>query len=90
MLAFLLLDVNCDAGLEVYGEVILKDGDLLNQAAYQCLIKLRDVSRLVLDEILQVADFCYCKNSHGLGKEQGNSQDCDIKFVFPVFHMNLL
>ena len=55
----LCLDVDCDAGLEIYGEVIIENGDLGNQAAGQRFVKLRDGGRLALDEILQVPDLLH-------------------------------
>lgn len=55
----LLLNINCDPGLEVHGEMSLKDSDLLNQAADQRLIKLRDGGRLAFDEILQFPDLLH-------------------------------
>ena len=50
----LCFDVDCDPGFEVYGEAVLENGDLLNQAADQRLIKLCDGDRLAFDEILQI------------------------------------
>ena len=55
----LCFDVDCDLGLEVYGEVSLEDGDLFNQAADQRLVKLCDGGRLALDEILQASDLLH-------------------------------
>ena len=52
----LCFDVNCDPGFEVYGEVILKDRDLRDQALDQRFVKLRDGAGLALDKILQVLD----------------------------------
>ena len=49
----LSLNINCDAGLEIHGEVILENGDLGNQAADQRLIKLCDGGGLLPDEILK-------------------------------------
>lgn len=39
----LCFDIDCDSGLEVNGEVILENGDLLNQTAYQRLIKFERI-----------------------------------------------
>ena len=54
--AFLCFDIDCDAGLEVYGEVVGEDGDLLDELFNQSLIKLRDVGFLTGDEVLQLLD----------------------------------
>ena len=50
--AFLCFDVDCDPGLEVHGEVVGEDGDLLDELFDQSLIKLCDVSFLSGDEVL--------------------------------------
>ena len=42
----------CDAGLEFHGEVIGKDGDLLDELFDQSLIKLCDVSFLLGDVLM--------------------------------------
>lgn len=55
-LCFLFFDINRNTGLEVYGEVVLENGDLLDQAADQRLIKLVDGAGLLFDEILQFPD----------------------------------
>ena len=55
----LCFDIDCDAGFEVHGEVVLVDCDLFNQAADQRLIKLRDGGVLAFDEILQVSDLLH-------------------------------
>lgn len=52
----LCFDIDCDSRLEIHGEAVLENGDFLNQAADQRLIKLRDGGRLAFDEILQVLD----------------------------------
>ena len=52
----LCINVDCDAGLEVDGEVILEDRDLGDQALDQHLVKLYDGGGLAFDEILQVLD----------------------------------
>ena len=48
--------VDCDAGLEFHGEVVGKDGDLLDELFDQSLIKLCDVGFLPGDEVLQLPD----------------------------------
>ena len=53
---FLCFDVDCDPGLEFYGEVVGEDGDLLDELFDQSLIKLCDVSFLSGDEVLQLLD----------------------------------
>ena len=55
----LCFNIDCDAGFEVYGEAILEDGDLFNQAADQRLIKLCDGEGLALDKILQIPDLLH-------------------------------
>lgn len=55
----LSLNINRNTGLEDHGEMILEDGNLLNQAADQRLIKLRDGGRLFLDKILQFTDLLH-------------------------------
>ena len=52
----LCFDFDGDSGLEVDGEVILKDRNLRDQALDQRLVKLRDGGGLLMDEILQVLD----------------------------------
>ena len=52
----LFFNIDCDSGLEVDGEVILKDRNLRDQALDQRLVKLRDGGGLLMDEILQVLD----------------------------------
>jgi hypothetical protein len=44
--AFLCFDIDCDAGLEFHGEVVVEDGDLLDEFFDQSLIKLCDVGFL--------------------------------------------
>lgn len=39
--------------------MIIENGNLCNQAADQCLVKLRDSGRLTFDEILQVPDLLH-------------------------------
>ena len=51
---FLCFDFDGDSGLEVDGEVILKDRNLRDQALDQRLVKLCDGGGLLPDEILQV------------------------------------
>lgn len=51
---FLCFDVDCDAGFEFHGEVVGKDGDLLDELFDQSLIKLCDVGFLPGDEVLQL------------------------------------
>jgi hypothetical protein len=53
---FLCLDVDCDSGLEVDGEMIFENSDLRDQALDQRLVKLRDGGGLLPDEILKVSD----------------------------------
>lgn len=55
----LCFDVDCDSGLEVDVEVILKDRNLCDQALDQCLVKLCDGGRLAFDEILQIPDLLH-------------------------------
>ena len=52
----LCFDVDCDPGLEFHGEVVCKDGDLLDELFDQSLIKLCDVGFLLGDEVLQLLD----------------------------------
>ena len=51
----LCFDFDGGSGLEVNGEVILKDGDPCDQALDQRLVKLRDGSGLLPDKVLQVS-----------------------------------
>ena len=48
--------VDCDAGFEFHGEVVGKDGNLLNEFFDQSLIKLCDIGFLPGDEVLQLLD----------------------------------
>ena len=59
--AFLCFDFDCKPGFEFHGEVVGKNGYLLDELFYQSLIKLRDVSFLFGDEALQLLD-----SVHGL------------------------
>ena len=59
--AFLGFDFDCKPGFEFHGEVVGKNGYLLDELFYQSLIKLRDVSFLFGDEALQLLD-----SVHGL------------------------
>ncbi len=52
----LCLNIDCNSGLEVDCEVILKDRNLRDQAFDQRLVKLCDGGGLLMDEILQVLD----------------------------------
>ncbi len=51
--AFLCFDVDCDTGLEFHGEVVGKNGNLLNELFDQSLIKLCNIGFLPGDEVLQ-------------------------------------
>ncbi len=55
----LFFDIDCNAGLEVHGEVVLEDGNLLNQAADQRLVKFGDGVGLLFYEILQLTDLLH-------------------------------
>ena len=54
--AFLCFDFDCDSGLEFHGEVVGKDGDLLDELFDQRFIKLCYVGFLLGDEVLQLLD----------------------------------
>lgn len=52
----LSFNIDLDAGLEFYDEVICKDGDLLNELFDQRLIKFCDIGFLPGNEVLQFLD----------------------------------
>lgn len=52
----LCFDVDCDPGLEFHGEVVLENGDLLDELSDQSFIKLCDVGFLSGDKVLQLLD----------------------------------
>ena len=52
----LTFNIDVYAGLEFHGEVILEDGDLLDELFDQSLIKFCDVGFLPGDEVLQFLD----------------------------------
>ena len=58
--AFLCFNVDCDAGLEFHGEVVVEDGNLLDKLFDQSLIKLCNVGFLSGDEVLQLGDAFLC------------------------------
>ncbi len=52
----LTFNVDCNAGLKFYGEVVGENGDLLDELIDQCFIELCDVGFLPGDEVLQLLD----------------------------------
>ena len=54
--AFLCFDVNCEAGLEFRGEVVVVNGDLLDQLSDEAFVEFGDFGLLTSDKILQLGD----------------------------------
>ncbi len=54
--AFLCFDVDCDPGLEFHSEVVVVDGDLLDELADEAFVELGDIGLLFFYELLQLGD----------------------------------
>lgn len=52
----LFFDIDCKPGFEFHGEVVVEDGNLLDEFFDQSLIKLCYVGFLLGDEVLQLLD----------------------------------
>ena len=54
--AFLCFDIDCNAGLEFYCEVVGEDGDLLYELSDKAFVKFGDAGLLLSDEFLKLGD----------------------------------
>ena len=54
--SLLCFDVNCEAGLEFHGEVVVVNGDLLDQLSDEAFVEFGDFGLLTTDEVLQLLD----------------------------------
>ena len=52
----LFVDIDAFARFKFHIEVVLKNGDLLDELPDECLVKFRDVGSLLDDEVLQLFD----------------------------------
>ena len=52
----LCLDIDRDPGLEFHGEVVIVNGDLLDQLSDEAFVEFGDFGLLTSDEVLQLGD----------------------------------